>query len=108
MVSEPQSISHAVRGGRPTDHLPQLSRDDVVYTAGAPAMTESVAEIASAAGARCYTDPFLPDGEVSEPTTLMTRMSGWFGETRSNPIPLQPAQKEYAERPLAGTARANR
>jgi NAD(P)H-flavin reductase len=108
VVSEPQNISHAVRSGRPTDHLPQLSPDDVVYVAGAPAMTESVADIARAAGARCYTDPFLPDGEASETATLMTRVSGWFGETRSNPIPLQPAQKEYAERPLAGTARAHR
>ena len=43
VVSEPQNISHAVRSGRPTDHLPQLTPDDVVYTAGAPAMTESVA-----------------------------------------------------------------
>jgi hypothetical protein len=37
MVSEPQKISHAVRSGRPTDHLPRLTPDDVVYTAGAPA-----------------------------------------------------------------------
>ena len=55
-------------------------------------MTESVADIARAAGARCYTDPFVPDGAVPEPATLMTRVSGWFGETRSNPIPLQPEQ----------------
>ena len=108
MVSEPQSISHAVRGGRPTDHLPELSPDDVVYTAGAPAMTESVADIARAAGARCYTDPFVPDGATSEPANFMTRVSGWFGETRSNPIPLQPEQKAYVERPLARTARAHR
>src|SRR5438477_241866 len=45
MVSEPQQISHAVRSGRPTDHLPKLSPDDVVYTAGAPAMTDAVARI---------------------------------------------------------------
>ena len=43
MVSEPQQISHAIRTGRPTDHLPKLNPDDVVYTAGAPAMTDAVA-----------------------------------------------------------------
>ena len=41
-----RKISHAVRSGRPTDHLPRLSPDDVVYTAGAPAMTDAVARIA--------------------------------------------------------------
>ena len=29
MVSEPQQISHAIQSGRPTDHLPKLSPDDV-------------------------------------------------------------------------------
>jgi 3-phenylpropionate/trans-cinnamate dioxygenase ferredoxin reductase subunit len=54
MVSEPQQISHAIQSGRPTDHLPKLSPDDVVYTAGAPAMTDAVARIAKAA-AQCAT-----------------------------------------------------
>jgi preprotein translocase subunit SecY len=49
-----------IRAGRPTDHLPALSPDTVVYTSGAPAMTESVGRIARAAGARCYADPFVP------------------------------------------------
>jgi hypothetical protein len=31
----------------------------VVYTAGAPAMVDSVARIAAAAAARCYADAFL-------------------------------------------------
>jgi hypothetical protein len=88
--------------------LPRLTPDDVVYTAGAPAMTESVAGIARDAGARCYADPFVPDGETPEQATLMTRFGGWFSETRSNPIPLQPAQRADAERPLAATARAHR
>jgi NAD(P)H-flavin reductase len=59
-VSEQQSVSPAIRSGRPTDHLPSLSPDDVVYTSGAPAMTDTVARMARAAGARCYTDPFVP------------------------------------------------
>src|ERR1700676_2825754 len=33
-VSEPQKVSAAIRLGRPTDHLPSLTPNDVVYTAG--------------------------------------------------------------------------
>jgi NAD(P)H-flavin reductase len=58
-VSEPQNVSSAIRIGRPTDYLPNLSHSDVVYTSGAPAMTEGVARIAKAAGVECYVDPFL-------------------------------------------------
>ncbi|MGQ0681761.1 2Fe-2S iron-sulfur cluster-binding protein [Bradyrhizobium sp.] len=60
VVAEPQRDFPAIRAGRPTDHLPPLSPDTVVYTSGAPAMTESVGRIARAAGARCYADPFVP------------------------------------------------
>jgi NAD(P)H-flavin reductase/ferredoxin len=66
-VSEVQNVSPAIRSGRPTDHLPNLSPNDVVYTSGAPAMTDTVARIARAAGARCYTDPFVPSHEAVEP-----------------------------------------
>jgi NAD(P)H-flavin reductase/ferredoxin len=65
-VSEPQSVSPAIRSGRPTDHLPGLSPDDVVYTSGAPAMTDAVARLARVAGARCYTDPFVPNHKPPE------------------------------------------
>ena len=108
LVSEPQSVSHAIRSGRPTDHLPRLSPDDVVYTAGAPAMTDSVAWMAKAAGARCYTDPFVPDAESPELSTLMTRFTGWLQEPRGSHIPLQPEQPERVERHLAGTVRSHR
>ena len=67
VVSEPQNVSPAIRSGRPTDYLPQLSADDVVYTSGAPAMTDEVARIARAAGAVCYTDPFVPNAKAAEP-----------------------------------------
>jgi NAD(P)H-flavin reductase/ferredoxin len=76
LVSEPQNVSRAIRSGRPTDHLPNLSPDDVVYAAGAPAMTESVARMAKAAGARCYTDPFVPNAKPPDQTTLMARLTG--------------------------------
>ena len=65
-VSEQQDVSPAIRTGRPTDHLPTLSPNDVVYTCGAPGMTDAVARLARAAGARCYTDPFLPSHPPAE------------------------------------------
>ena len=109
MVSEPQQISHAVRSGRPTDHMPRLSPDDVVYTAGAPAMTDAVARIAKAAGAQCYTDPFVQEPRTSEQAGLMSRVSGWLNEPRSKPIALQPAPaKANAQRHAAGTVRSYR
>jgi 3-phenylpropionate/trans-cinnamate dioxygenase ferredoxin reductase subunit len=85
VVSEPQNISPVMRSGRPTDHMPRLSPDDVVYTCGAPAMTESVARISRAAGARCYTDPFTPSAKPDESASLMTRFTGLFdGSSRKN------------------------
>jgi NAD(P)H-flavin reductase/ferredoxin len=108
LVSEPQSVSHAVRKGRPTEHLPQLSSDDVVYCAGAPAMTDSVARLAKAAGACCYTDPFIPESSLSGEANLMARFTGWFNQPRHDPIQLQPAHKVRVERPVAAAARAHR
>ena len=105
IVSEPQKISHAIRSGRPTDHLPNLTPNDIVYTAGAPAMTEAVTRMAKAAGARCYADPFLPDAQASEQANLMTRFTGWLSEPRSSP-PLAP--EGHVERRLSGTARSHR
>jgi 3-phenylpropionate/trans-cinnamate dioxygenase ferredoxin reductase subunit len=93
VVSEPQRVSHAVRLGRPTDHLPSLTPNDVVYTCGAPAMTESVARIARAAGVRCYTDPFVSSAKSDEPPSLVGRVTGWLSnEPRSRPIVLEKTQ----------------
>jgi NAD(P)H-flavin reductase/ferredoxin len=108
LVSEPQTLSHAIRSGRPTDALPRLSSDDVVYTAGAPAMTDSVARIAKAAGARCFTDPFVSDGRLSDQVSLMTRFTGWLSEPRNHSIALQADRQGQAEPPLAAMARAHR
>jgi NAD(P)H-flavin reductase/ferredoxin len=78
VVSEAQTMSPAVRTGRPTDFVPRLSPSDVVYTAGAPAMVESVARLAKAAGARCYMDPFVPQGREAEERSLQARVAAWF------------------------------
>ena len=66
VVTEPQSDFPAIRSGLPTEYLPVLSPNTVVYTSGVPAMTESVGRIARAAGARCYADPFLPTTTPAE------------------------------------------
>jgi NAD(P)H-flavin reductase len=70
-VSEPQNVSPAIRTGSPTDHLPNLSSDDIVYVSGAPGMTAQVARIARAAGARCFTDPFLSNQIPNGQNTLV-------------------------------------
>jgi 3-phenylpropionate/trans-cinnamate dioxygenase ferredoxin reductase subunit len=81
-VSTYQAISKVVRMGRPTDYLPALSDRDVVFAAGAPAMVEAVAEIAQAAGAKCYADPFEPEASRSAGEGLLSRAASWFsGET---------------------------
>ena len=63
VVSEPQNVSSAIRGGRPLDYMPKLSPEDIVYTAGAPAMTEAVARIARTAGAVLHR-PFVPNAKT--------------------------------------------
>jgi len=91
VVSEAQNVSAVVRSGRPTEYMPPLSPDDVVYTCGAPAMTEAVAQISRAAGAKCYTDPFTPSAKTEEGTGLMTRFTGLFDGSRKNPEVLRVA-----------------
>ncbi|HYC17457.1 MAG TPA: 2Fe-2S iron-sulfur cluster-binding protein [Pseudolabrys sp.] len=77
VTSEPQDVTTVVRGGRPTDHLPALTPDDVVFAAGAPEMVRAVARIADAVGANCYSDPF----EAASPRAgsgLWSLAAGWL------------------------------
>jgi 3-phenylpropionate/trans-cinnamate dioxygenase ferredoxin reductase subunit len=78
VVSEPQDVSAALRSGRPTDYLPELSAEDMVYVSGAPALTESVSRMARAAGAICHADAFVPTSEGGEQGSLITRVARWF------------------------------
>ena len=91
VVSEPQNVSAAVRTGRPTHYMPPLTPHDVVYTCGAPVMTEAVAGIARAAGARCYTDPFTPSSKPEESAGLITRFAGLFDDSRKGSAELRVA-----------------
>jgi NAD(P)H-flavin reductase len=90
IVSEPQSVSSAIRTGRPTDHLPVLSPTDVVYASGAPAMTERVARIARVAGAKCHTDPFISSARSTEQKKLVQRLTGWLDHPGRNSRASQP------------------
>jgi NAD(P)H-flavin reductase len=93
IVSEPQNVSPAIRSGRPTEHMPELTPDDVVYTCGAPAMTDAIAKIARASGARCYCDPFVSSAQPSEQGgNLMGRLAGGLDSQRGRPAMLQPAE----------------
>lgn len=77
VTTESQHVSMAVREGRPTDHLPPLTPDDIIFAAGAPAMVRTVAAIAASAGAKCYTDPFetAPQDAGSD---LWSKVSAWL------------------------------
>jgi NAD(P)H-flavin reductase len=78
VVTEPQGVSSAFRSGLPTEHLPNFSPSDIVYTSGAPGLTEHVARVAKAAGARCFSDPFVSSAGHGEPSKLMSRLAGWL------------------------------
>jgi NAD(P)H-flavin reductase len=78
VVTEPQNVSTAFRSGLPTEHLPILSANDIVYTSGAPGLTDQVARAAKSAGARCYSDPFVANAKHSEPPKLISRLAGWL------------------------------
>jgi 3-phenylpropionate/trans-cinnamate dioxygenase ferredoxin reductase subunit len=93
IVSEPQNVSPAIRSGRPTEHMPELTPNDVVYTCGAPAMTEAVAKMSRAAGAKCHCDPFVSSAQPSESSGgLMDRLVGWLDSQRGRPAMFQPAE----------------
>jgi 3-phenylpropionate/trans-cinnamate dioxygenase ferredoxin reductase subunit len=82
VVSEPQNVTMAIRTGRPLDYLPMLSPDDMVYTSGAPAMTNEITRIAREVGASCHADPFVPNVRPAEQAGLMGRLFGGHGDPR--------------------------
>ena len=91
VVFEAQMFSHAVRIGRPTDYMPPLSSSDIVYTAGAPAMVQTVARMARAAGSKCYMDPFTAQDTHAERSGLLQRAAAWFSSDAPALVPGQTA-----------------
>src|SRR3990170_2613962 len=79
VCSTPQTLTTAVRPGRPTDYLPRLLPTDVLYACGAPGMVDSIKSIAAHFGAACYADPFLPTtDDTVEEKSVLTRAMGWL------------------------------
>src|SRR5262245_44947072 len=81
VCSTPQTVSNAVKPGRPTDYLPHLLPSDVLYACGAPAMVDSVKSIAAHFGAVCYADPFLPTTDEAIEDSVLTRAMGWLASS---------------------------
>jgi 3-phenylpropionate/trans-cinnamate dioxygenase ferredoxin reductase subunit len=78
VCSTPQTLSKAVKPGRPTDYLPRLLPTDVLYACGAPGMVDSIKSIAAHVGAVCYADPFLPTTDDTVEESVLTRAMGWL------------------------------
>ncbi len=103
VCSTPQTLTTAVRPGRPTDYLPRLLPTDVLYACGAPGMVDSIKSIAARIGAVCYADPFLPTTDDTVEESVLTRAMGWLA------VPIQPADGPARSRSPpqpAGTADA--
>jgi NAD(P)H-flavin reductase/ferredoxin len=84
VVAQNQNLTTAIRCGKPTDHVPELNEHDIVFAAGAPEMVRAVARIASAAGAKCYTDPFEASSQVTT-TDFWSRAAAWLGSDAPTP-----------------------
>ena len=83
VCSTPQTVTNAVKLGRPTDYLPRLLSTDVLYACGAPGMVDSVKSIAAHVGAVCYADPFLPTADDTVEESVLTRAMGWLAVSTS-------------------------
>jgi 3-phenylpropionate/trans-cinnamate dioxygenase ferredoxin reductase subunit len=83
-----QSITSAVRHGSPINYLPILSKNDVVYAAGAPALVQAVVRIAQAGGVSYFTDSFLPAEGNSDGRAFLSRLSNWIAPAQQGPPPL--------------------
>jgi NAD(P)H-flavin reductase/ferredoxin len=80
-----QTITPAVHLGQPSNYLPPLSPRDVVYVAGGPSLVKTVAQIAQASGALCFSDPFLPTADKSNDKTFLSRAAEWLAPVARNP-----------------------
>jgi len=78
VCSTPQTLTSAVKLGRPTDYLPRLLATDVLHACGAPGMVDAIKWIAAQVGAVCYADPFLPTHDHTVADGVLTRAMGWL------------------------------
>jgi 3-phenylpropionate/trans-cinnamate dioxygenase ferredoxin reductase subunit len=78
VCSTPQTVTSAVKPGRPTDYLPRLLPTDVLHACGAPGMVDAIKLIAALNGAACHADPFLPTTDDKGGESVLTRAKGWL------------------------------
>jgi NAD(P)H-flavin reductase/ferredoxin len=112
--SSAQNVTRLVKRGRPTDFLPRLLPTDVLYVCGAPAMVDSIKEIADRFGAVCYADPFVPNATTEETAdeSVLSRVMRWLAvptasmqerlaiESRQKPQLALPAPRKRREQPM--------
>jgi NAD(P)H-flavin reductase len=110
---KPPNVARIVRKGRPTDFIPELAQDDILYACGAPEMVDAVKSFAVASGATFYADPFTPQHGADEDEGIVARamewlasiapVPGWSGQQYKalpKPEPRQaPGQQNYAPPP---------
>ena len=90
VIGNPHTKTRGMQTGSPTDYVPKLYPDDIVYVAGAPRHVEAVKNVAEASGATWYADPFVPSAEGQE--GLLSRvMSRLLGDTKRGSPPTVPA-----------------
>lgn len=79
VLEKPHPNLAEIRCGTPADYMPPLTSDDIVYAAGGPRMVEKARELAEAAGARFYADPFSASGAAAPPQSGLLRMARFLG-----------------------------
>ena len=82
---KPPNVARVVRKGRPTDFMPKLTPDDILYACGAPAMVDAVKEIANGSGATFYADPFTPQHGAGDDEGIFARAMAYLASIA--PIP---------------------
>ena len=83
VVKTPQNLTTVLRTGNVTDHIPELSLEDTVHACGPPRLVEAVSRMATAAGATCHCDPFIPQDANGN---ALSRALDWFNGVKRSPI----------------------
>jgi NAD(P)H-flavin reductase/ferredoxin len=106
VISEGQSTSPAVRMGTPSEYMPKLNACDVIFASGPPPLVRAIADLAQAAGATCYADPFVPAGAITEEEGMLSRARAWLGgEAQAPSDPPGPAKMKRPQGPAPADAR---
>lgn len=86
-VAARQRVTPAVRFGWPTQYMPKLARDDVIYVAGGSTTVQQAIHIAQTGGATYFADPFLPAVTKGGGPTFLSRIAEWLTPSAPEPAP---------------------